>query len=68
MAQCPDCDAVAVFSFPTRGNGKCSWCQGDGKKLLSGLNEGIFGTPLECNNCDGSGECPTCDGTGEAED
>lgn len=68
MAQCPECDSVAVFSIPTRGNGKCSRCHGDGKKLLSGLNEAIFDTPLECENCGGSGECPTCGGTGEIDD
>ena len=60
--------AVAAFFFSTRGNDKCSLCHGDGKRLLSGINEGIFGTPLKCNNCGGSGESPTCAGTGEVED
>jgi len=68
MAECPDCEAVAVFSIPRRGNGKCSSCLGDGKRLLSGLNESFFDTPLECLNCGGSVECPTCGGTGEVDD
>lgn len=65
MARCPDCDSVEVISIPERGNGVCSRCHGDGKRLLSGLNEKMFDTPLECTNCDGSGRCPTCGGTGE---
>lgn len=67
MARCDDCDSVEVGSFGQRGNGKCSRCHGDGKSLLSGLNEKIFDTELECNNCGGSGECPTCGGTGEVD-
>lgn len=64
MARCPDCDRVAILSYPERGNGKCSHCNGDGKSISSGLNEAIFDTPLYCWCCGGSGDCQTCGGTG----
>lgn len=64
MARCPDCDSTEdVFGFV--GDGKCSHCHGDGKSLLSGLNEKIFDTQLDCVHCNGSGTCQTCGGSGE---
>ena len=68
MAKCPDCDRIEIFSIPSAGNGKCSHCHGDGKSLLSGLNEGIMGEPLDCNSCNGSGDCQTCGGSGIVDD
>ena len=65
MGKCPDCDSIEILSVPERGDGVCSRCHGDGKKLLSGLNERITGVPLECDDCNGSGQCQTCGGTGE---
>jgi DnaJ-class molecular chaperone len=64
MPKCPDCNSTSDI-FGLAGDGVCSDCHGDGKRALSGLNEAIFDTVLECNNCGGSGKCPTCDGTGE---
>jgi len=64
MAKCPDCDGTSDI-FGLIGNGRCSVCHGDGKALLSGLNEAVMGEPLECWKCGGSGTCQTCNGSGE---
>jgi hypothetical protein len=68
MARCPDCDGIEIFSIPEKGNGICSRCHGDGKKLSSKLNEAFFDVPLFCDNCNGSCKCPKCSGTGEIGD
>jgi hypothetical protein len=66
MAKCPDCDSTSDL-LGLIGDGKCSQCHGAREQLLSGLNKTIFGTPLECYKCSGSGACQTCGGTGEVD-
>ena len=61
MPRCPDCNSSSDI-FGLYGDGVCSHCHGDGKSLMSGLNEAIMGTVLKCNYCDGSGVCQTCGG------
>jgi hypothetical protein len=63
MPRCPDCNSSSDI-FGLYGDGVCSHCHGDGKSLMSGLNEAIMGTVLKCNYCDGSGVCQTCGGSG----
>jgi hypothetical protein len=62
MPRCPDCNSSSDI-FGLYGDGVCSHCHGDGKSLMSGLNEAIMGTVLKCNYCDGSGVCQTCGGS-----
>lgn len=67
MARCPDCNSSGDI-FGLYGDGVCSHCHGDGKSLLSGLNEAVMGVSLECNYCDGSRICQTCGGSGKVDD
>lgn len=66
MSQCPDCDAVKMFSDPAEGDGRCSGCHGTGfgrffdAIVLKLLN---VEQPL-CEECNGSGQCQTCMGKG----
>lgn len=64
MAKCPDCDSTRDI-FGLIGDGKCSHCHGDGKGLMSGLNEAVMGESLDCTYCGGSGKCQTCNESGE---
>jgi DnaJ-class molecular chaperone len=69
--QCPDCDAVKIFSDPPEGNGKCSVCHGSGfgEFFDTAIVEFFNGTESPaCEECNGSGHCQTCMGTGVIEE
>ena len=69
MAQCPDCDAIRIFSDPPEGNGMCSVCHGIGSyEFLDPIIESLSGEQPVCEQCYGSGQCQTCRGSGVVEE
>ncbi len=70
MPQCPDCDAVKMFSDPPEGDGRCSACHGTGfARFFDAIAIELMNVEQPpCEECNGSGQCQTCRGSGVIEE
>ncbi len=73
MSRCTDCQSIDLSGlFSSRGNGRCSKCDGTGHdQMVEGLVQlatlGIEDHKIDCEECHGTGQCQSCGGTGEVD-
>ena len=68
--QCPDCDAIKIFSDPPEGDGGCCACHGTGfARFFDSIALELLNVEQPpCEGCNGSSQCQTCRGTGVTEE